>query len=447
MFRLYSLLYTIAFAAMLPLFVLRRGKYFSGIAERFGRLPEFQKDGRPVIWIHCVSVGEANAARPLVKSLREEFPGYRIVISTVTRTGQELCKDIYGESADLIFYFPYDWRFTVLRTLRAIRPNLVIVMETEIWFNFFRETRRRGITLAIVNGRLSEESSSRYLYIPKTIKRVLRHVSIALVQTQADADRFLELGINPRHLLVSGNLKFDQEIVDDSGSRSSYFRERFSMGTIAPVILAASTHRPEERLLLEAFRRVLASEGLSKAKLFIAPRHPERFDEVAEKIALEGLRWTRRTSPLGVEDGQAQIVLLDSIGELRSVYPMADIVFVGGSLIPHGGQNILEPAIEGKAVVTGSYLANFQAIADEFARHGAFVRLDELSEERIPDALAERFIELLSDPSKREDLGVKAQKIVFENRGAVAKTMDALRPVLEVNRRSASSKAAAALSE
>jgi len=435
MFRLYSLLYSLAFIAMLPAFLLNREKYLPGFSERFGRLPEFRKDGRPVIWVHCVSVGEANAARPLVKRLREEYPGFRIVISTVTKTGQDLCKQLYSDEAELIFYFPFDWKFTVLRALRAIRPNLVLVLETEIWFNFFRETRKRGITLAIVNGRVSDKSARRYSYIPKTIGRVLRYPNVVLAQSERDAERFHDLGVKSRKIVVTGNLKFDQDPATGDKKKTAYFRERFSADGMSPVILAASTHAPEEKWLLQALGELRGSEECARTRLFLAPRHPERFDEVAETIEESGFSFARRTAPLDLSDGEAPVVLLDSIGELRSAYPLADVVFTGGSLIPHGGQNILEPAMDARAIVTGPHMMNFRTIAEEFEREGAFLQLDECEQEEIPVALARAFRDLITDKAARDEIGRRALAIVQKNRGAAERTLVALQPSLEVNRK------------
>lgn len=433
MYVIYSLVYTLGFLAMLPVFLLRRGKYLSGFRQRFGRIEGFRKDSRPVIWLHCVSVGEVNAARPLLKKLQAQYPSYRLVVSTVTKTGHELAKAAYAGSAELVFYFPFDWRFTVLRTLRAIRPNIVLVLETEIWFNFFREVHRRGITLAIVNGRLSEKSVSNYLRIPKTISRVLRHVDLVLAQTQNDADRFRQLGVRKKKIKVTGNIKNDQERAKGDSTRLAYFRERFSISKSVPLILAASTHHPEEQHLLAAFRKLRERKGFASARLMIAPRHPERFDSVAEAVLDSGFSIARRSSGLSLDDGDADVILLDSIGELRSAYPIANLVFVGGSLIPHGGQNFLEPALERKAIVTGPNLHNFASAAKKFARSGAFVRLDETSESDWPQVLDETFFALLSDGGRREELGRNAYAVAVANRGATDRTLEILGPFLRVH--------------
>lgn len=436
MYVIYSLVYTIGFLAMLPVFLFRREKYLPGFRERFGHIDGFRKDGRPVIWVHCVSVGETNAARPLIKRLHEEHPSHRIVVSTVTKTGQELAKQAFGDSVDHVFYFPFDWRFTVRRSLRAIRPNIVIVLETEIWFNFFREVHRRGIALAIVNGRLSEKSAANYKKIPKTIRRVLRNPDLVLAQSREDARRFKSLGVRKRKISVTGNIKYDQAPVAGDSSKLAYLKERFSLAKDVPLIVAASTHEPEEKLLLDALRSLRARKGLQRTRMLIAPRHPERFDDVADAIAAAGFSIARRSKGLSLEDGDSDVILLDSIGELRSAYPLADLVFVGGSLIPHGGQNMLEPALEKKAIVTGPHLDNFAAIAGQFLREDAFVCLAEPTDGAWPGVLDKTFCELLSDGPRREQLGLNAYRAATANRGATDRTLEQLDPYLRIHSQS-----------
>jgi 3-deoxy-D-manno-octulosonic-acid transferase len=432
MFLFYSILLTIGFILMLPLFLLRRDKYAAGFWQRFGRIPELRQNDQSIIWIHCVSVGETNAAVPLIKAIKEEYPDFRIVISTTTKTGQELARKLFAEIADLVFYFPFDWKFTVRRALKKIKPNVVLLMETEIWFNFIREAKAKGTYIFIVNGRLSEKSSDRYLKIRKLMSRVLRYVDLALMQTNADAQRILRLGINANKVRVTGNIKYDQSPVEKNSVFISYFSERFDLSPKNPLIAAASTHAPEERWILEAFKKVYKTRTENLPRLLLAPRHPERFDEVAELIKNSGLKLVRRSSPLNLEDVAADVILLDSIGELRQVFALAEIVFVGGSLIPHGGQNILEPAIAKKAIITGFYTMNFAGIVKTFETNEAVIRLPELDENEIPEKLAGVFNELLQSGERRRTLAENAFKMLEKNRGATVKTMKFMRPVLQV---------------
>lgn len=430
MFLLYSILFSLAFLIWLPLLILRRQKYASGLPQRLGRLPEFKHDGREVVWLHCVSVGETNAARPLVDELIRNFPDHRLVVSTTTKTGQELAQSVYRDKADSVFYFPLDWKFSVRRTLRAFRPSLVLLMETEIWPRFFREVKQSGARLVIVSGRLSEKSFKNYFLIRQFVGRVLRDLDLALMQGETDAGRIISLGMNPESVVVTGNIKFDQNTDEFESGLADAIGERFGFSGDRPLIVAASTHSPEEKWLLDAFGKL--RDGGRKARLLIAPRHPERFDEVAKIIGEAGFSFARRSEDVSGTDRAADIVLLDSIGELRAIYPLGEIVFVGGSLIPHGGQSILEPAAAGKAIVTGPFMMNFEAAVKQFLEHDALLQLPQAEDPaKIPEALDDTLAELLIDKQRRIKLGENAQAVIETNRGATFRTIQALTPLLK----------------
>lgn len=413
---------------MSPLLLLRREKYAAGFKQRLGNLPDFDPGERKVLWLHCVSVGETNAARPLVKEIAENFPEYAIVISTTTKTGQELAREIFQTQAELVFYFPFDWKFSVRRALRHIKPDIILLMETEIWFNFLRQAKRSGANIAIVNGRLSQKSFKRYSFVKKTMRRVLHYVDLALMQGREDAKRLMELGIRSSKVKITGNLKFDQ--AHATSDLTETFRERFAIAENSPLIVAASTHAPEESLILSAFKDVWKNSTARLPRLIIAPRHPERFDEVFELIKNSGFDWVKRSEKESARDKTAEIILLDSIGELRAVYPLSEIVFVGGSLIPHGGQSILEPAIARNAIVTGFYTMNFADAVKEFLKHDALIQLPELKEKQILLQLAEAFSELLQDAEKRRKLASNASAVMQKNRGATGKTIGHLKTLL-----------------
>ncbi|MBA2737680.1 MAG: 3-deoxy-D-manno-octulosonic acid transferase [Pyrinomonadaceae bacterium] len=429
MFLLYSFLLTVSFIILSPLFLLRREKYASGFWQRFGCLPKFEQTENPVIWLHCVSVGEANAARPLVEEIKNQFPDYRLIVSTTTRTGQNLAREIFKDKAEVIFYFPFDWCFSVRRALVNFQPKAILLMETELWFNFIREAGKSGAFVSIINGRLSEKSFKRYSYIKSFMRRVLSRVDLALMQDNADAKRLMQLGIHGSKVKVTGNIKFDQSY-EDSGL-TEILRKRFAVSADAPLIVAASTHAPEERWILEAFKRVWKNAPAKLPRLLIAPRHPERFAEVTGRIKETGFNWVRRTENESERDKTAEIILLDSIGELRAVYPLAEIVFVGGSLIPHGGQSVLEPAACGKAIVTGFYTMNFAAAVKEFTAKDALVQLPQTGEKYIVRKLAEVFERLLRDAEERKNLARNAFAVIEKNRGATEKTIENLKPFLQ----------------
>jgi len=429
MFLLYSFLLTVSFIILSPLFLLRREKYASGFWQRFGYLPKFEQTEKPVIWLHCVSVGEANAARPLVEEIKNQFPDYRLIVSTTTRTGQNLAREIFKDKAEVIFYFPFDWCFSVRRALVNFQPKAILLMETELWFNFIREAGKSGAFVSIINGRLSEKSFKRYSYIKSFMRRVLSRVDLALMQDNADAKRLMQLGIHGSKVKVTGNIKFDQSY-EDSGL-TEILRKRFAVSADAPLIVAASTHAPEERWILDAFKQVWKNAPDKLPRLLIAPRHPERFAEVTGWIKETGFNWVRRSENESERDKTAEIILFDSIGELRAVYPLAEIVFVGGSLIPHGGQSVLEPATCGKAIVTGFYTMNFAAAVKEFTAKDALVQLSQTGEKYIVRKLAEVFERLLRDAKERENLARNAFAVIEKNRGATEKTIENLKPFLQ----------------
>lgn len=435
MYLLYSLLLTLGVMALLPRFALdalRHGKYVAGLSERLGRVPALGAKGGRVIWLHCVSVGETQAARPLVRELRTRFPSYTLVVSTVTLTGQRLAREVFRDEAARVFYFPFDWGWTVRRTLNAINPSLVLIMETELWPRFLRECSRRGVRVALVNGRLSEKSFRRYRLIKRFIRRVIGDLDLALMQTEADAARLRRLGpLAPERVQVAGNVKFDIGVEAADGALTTELRDRFKLTGERPLIVAASTHAPEERIVLDAFKQLGESFRDGSPRLLIAPRHPERFAETASLLDATGFKWARRNDAPDGADATCDAVLLDSIGELRAVYPLAEVVFVGGSIAQTGGHNVLEPAAAGACIVTGAHTENFKAIIKEFVAAGALVQLPPVSEKEAVGALAATFKELLSDEERRREIAERAQTVLRQNRGATARTVASLAPLLE----------------
>lgn len=437
MFFLYSILFTIGFLIFSPRFLfdaLRNGKYAAGFRERLGHLPNFEKNRRPVLWLHAVSVGETNAAKPLLDEIAEKYPEFRIIVSTTTETGQELAKQIFSDYAEQVFYLPFDWRFSVRRALEHFKPRIILIMETEIWFNFIREADIGGANVFLVNGRISEKSYKRYRLIKGMFNRIFNHISLSLMQTKEDAERLLKLGVRKKKVKLTGNIKFDRVTGETDNSLTESFRERFAVAKDAPLIIAASTHEPEERWILEALRIIWKKSPEKLPRLLIAPRHPERFGAVDKLIKKSGFDWVRRSETVSNRDKTAEIILLDSIGELQAVFPLGEIVFVGGSLIPHGGQNILEPAMSGNAIVTGFYTSNFKAIVKEFLEKKSLIQLPEMDKAEIPEKLAEVFTELLKNHKKNEILRHNSRLVVKRNVGAVEKTMKFLNPFLTVHR-------------
>ncbi len=430
MYLLYSFLLTLGVVALLPRFIwdaFRHGKYVAGLRERLGGLPVVETGGRPVVWLHCVSVGETQAARPLARAILERFPSHALVVSTTTATGQRVAREVFRDDAAAVVYFPFDWAWAVRRSLRAVNPSAVLIMETELWPNFLRECRRRGVPAAIVNGRLSEKSFRRYQRVRRFVRRVVGDLTLALMQTETDAERVRALGLAPERVFVSGNVKFDGTEADAGGRQlTEELRARFRFDGRRPLVVAASTHAPEERVVLDAFKRLRATRGNEDARLLVAPRHPERFGEVAALLDSSGLRWSRRSDAPAPSDADCDALLLDSIGELRAVYPLAEVVFVGGSIARNGGHNILEPAAAGVCTVTGAHTFNFKAVVEAFLEAGALVQLPALSEDEAPAALANVLRELLADDERRRELAQRARAALEQNRGATSRTVELL---------------------
>ncbi len=422
MYLAYSLLLTFGLLVLIPHFIfqaLAHGKYVEGLRQRFGFLSPLT-DNRPVIWLHCVSVGETQAARPLVERLSSEFPHYSIVVSTITITGQNLARKVFGQSVEKVFYFPFDWTWTVRRSLRAINPAVVLLMETELWPNFLRECYRQDIPIALVNGRISNNSFRRYRLVRFFLQKVLKHLRIAVMQSDNDAQRIASLGMSTEKLFVAGNLKFDANTVLPDEEDTQGLKRRFDLVPARPLILAASTHAPEEKIILESFHQLRKEHPV---RLMIAPRHPERFPEVASLLEASGLAWVRRTTAPEAKDGAADVILLDTIGELPAAYSLARIVFVGGSIIKRGGHNVLEPAAVGACVVTGHNTQNFQAIVQLLVEGSAIVQLPPVEPTKAAPCLAHTCDELLKDPQQCLELGSKAQKIVEANKGTADRTV------------------------
>ncbi|OFW07464.1 MAG: hypothetical protein A3I61_19660 [Acidobacteria bacterium RIFCSPLOWO2_02_FULL_68_18] len=422
MYLLYSLITLVALVALSPYFLyqaLRHNKYIGSLRQRLGSLPvSLNLDGDESIWVHAVSVGEVLAARSLVADLRSRYPRLRLFLSTTTLTGQQLARRNVGD-VDGVFYLPFDWAFSVRRTLNRVRPRLFVMIETEIWPNLLRECRRRGVTTVLVNGRISYRSFPRYRLIRPFFRRVLDDIDRFCVQGEEAARRLAELGADPGRITVTGSLKFDAlDVAPPPGRGRQRVLRFFRVSPNRPVLVAGSTFKGEETAVVRAFNLLRTRGG--NPLLVIAARQPERFTEVERLCRQEGLSTIRRTElPIDAEP-RADAVVLDTIGELAELYQIATVVFVGGSLVPAGGHNILEPAVFGKPIVFGPHMENFAEIAEAFLANGAAVQV------RSARELDEVVVGLMGDPVRRARLGAGARALVEANRGAKDRTMAAV---------------------
>jgi 3-deoxy-D-manno-octulosonic-acid transferase len=423
MYLLYSALMATGLLLSLPYWILtrRHGKWREGLGERLGRVPaRLQSESRPAIWIHAVSVGEVLAVSELVRELRERFPKYRVVVSTTTTTGQKLARKHFGE--DSVFYFPLDLGFAIRPYLSALRPQLIVLAETEFWPNFLQLAHADGARVAVVNARISDRSWPGYRRFRPVLRKILQDVDLFLAQTEEDASRLRDIGAPVERVHVSGNLKFDVE-PQPALPIVANLRSSFQQSGAGPAIVCGSTMEGEERLLLLAFQNVLASHPM--AVMILAPRRPERFEEVAGLLWELGVRFWRRSSWSG--DAIASgVFLVDTIGELASLYALADVAFVGGSLVPRGGHNIIEPAQHGVPIMVGNHTENFRDIISLFQSHDA-VRV--VGPAEFPLVL----MGLLSNEAERSELGRRGAETLRSQMGATEKTVHALEQLLEAS--------------
>jgi 3-deoxy-D-manno-octulosonic-acid transferase len=420
MYVFYSLLLACAALLSLPWWaiqMLRLGKYRSGLAERLGFVPARLNDAQPgSIWVHAVSVGEVLAVSQLIAELKQKHPDQQIFVSTTTATGHALARQRFGENR--VFFMPLDFGFAVRQYLNALKPQLIVIAETEFWPNLLHLARRRHTSVAIVNARISDRSFPRYKRFKWFFGRVLSEVDLFLTQTADDAQRLREIGAPTERVRVSGNLKFD---IRPSAQPSLLSGLRTAIGGDSPVIVCGSTAEGEEEPLLAAFRT--AQEQFPSAVMILAPRRPQRFEKVAALISSEGFALQRRsqwTSPQPIRSG---IFLLDSVGELAAIYDLADIAFVGGSLVPTGGHNILEPAQYGAAILVGPHTFNFREIVSIFEQGGAVKSVS-------AETVGQQFISLLNHLDERQRMGRIAKELFAKHAGATRRTLDALEPLL-----------------
>lgn len=425
---IYSCLYTLAIVCYLPRLLYRiqfQGKHRVNWKQRLGLdLPcpaAGQAEGAPLrIWIHAVSVGEVKAVQPLVRWLSRQEQ-CRLFLSTTTETGQQLADELFGDQA-AVFYFPLDWRWTCRRFLQNVRPNLILLAETELWPNFIHCAAIRQVPIVIVNGRLSDRSFRNYFRGRFFFRPILRHIRHFCVQTRQDKERLKQLGIEEERVNWVGNLKYDYQLETNREKErvvadiDCLLRRRSQ-----PLLwLCGSTREGEEEILLPLYESIAAD--FPSLKLILAPRHPHRGGELMRLLEKRGhrarLRSQQNFTDADCGDEICNVFVLDSIGELAYLYRIADLVFIGGSLLPFGGHNIIEAAAFGKPILFGPHMANFREIADAFVQGYAALQV------RSPQELEVRIRDLLKDRSARAWLGRNARKVIRDNQGAIRRTLE-----------------------
>lgn len=423
-YLLYDLILCLSALFLVPYYLFRGfryGKTRRGIRERLGSYSKGFTDGlrgRTVIWVHAVSVGETRAVSPLLRALRNRYPNAVLLLSHVTETGREVALQV--AEVDHCIFFPFDLSWVARRVLRRIRPSVIILMETEIWPNFVRAANLQSIPVILVNGRISDRSLPRYHMVRRLLKPVLAGVTAFCMQTAQDARRIRLLGAVAEQIMVSGNLKFDMPEPPIASALRDQLLEQFRLPADSLVWVAGSTHPGEEKLIAEVYRQLL--EIFPQLLLVLVPRRPERARQVGEELAKLKLRHILRTTL----DGETQppqagdVLLVDTVGEMLTFYAMADIIFVGGSLVPVGGHNILEASLLSKPVLYGPNMQNFKEIAGLIRKaQGGLIVVDR-------DDLYHQVRLLIENPAERQRLGENGYNLVMQNRGATVRTLSVI---------------------
>ena len=421
-------LYTALFCLLLPVYFVRlclkglfNKEYFLRWSERLGFGSEIPSKGKSLIWIHAVSVGEVNASMPLLRRLITDHPNSELLVTTTTPTGSRLLIERLGNKIKHQ-YLPVDIPFFLNYFLNKWNPKILILLETEIWPNLINICKRRSIYTALVNARLSEKSKENYLKYNSLMKPAIEKIDLILAQFESDKKRFLEIA-DRKDINTCGNLKFDQDIPSELEDISKTIKQDWSIdGELRPILIAASTHETEEDEVLKAFKKILISSP--NALLILVPRHLERFERVKKIIQASGLALVSRSKKEDVKNN-TQVLLGDTIGELNFLYSLSDVAFVGGSLIDHGGQNLLEPAAQGLALISGPSLRNFSDISDQLIKKEGLTVIKSAAE------LSEKFIELVENPDVLKKSGEAAFEVFMTNRGALKKIINYLQEPLQ----------------
>ncbi|MCD6581702.1 MAG: 3-deoxy-D-manno-octulosonic acid transferase [Desulfuromusa sp.] len=421
-YLLYNLLLLLSALFLVPYYLLRGfryGKSRRGIRERLGYYSPEQLSllrEKKTIWIHAVSVGETRAAMPLIRQIRLQYPDFLILVTNVTETGHAIALE--DKEIGLCLFFPFDFSWAVRRALSTVNPKLIIIVETEIWPNFTRQAHQFEIPLILVNGRISDRSFPRYRFFRFLLRPILDRFSSFCMQSQTDAERITALGAPDGRVENTGNLKFDHDLMEVTTEQVQQKKNQYQLPEQVAILVAGSTHEKEEKQLLEAYRQI-STQIERKLLLVLIPRHPERKREVQALLKETGFKYRLRSS-LQEGDGllsPGDVLLVDTLGEVLDFYSVADLVFVGGSLVPIGGHNLLEAALLEKPVIFGPHIHNFKEISAKLIRAGAGVKVANQSE------LVRQSIIILNDPARCRAMGQAGSSLIVENAGTTERTM------------------------
>ncbi|WP_321372064.1 3-deoxy-D-manno-octulosonic acid transferase [uncultured Desulfuromusa sp.] len=429
-YLLYNLLLLISAIFLVPYYLLRGlryGKSRRGIRERLGYYSPQQLSllrSKKTVWIHAVSVGETRAAMPLIKQIRLKYPDLQILVSNVTETGHAIAME--DKDIDLCLFFPFDFSWAVRKALHMVHPELIIIVETEIWPNFTRQAHQLNIPLVLVNGRISDRSFPRYRFVRFLLRPILDRFSAFCMQSQTDAERIMALGAPDGRVENTGNLKFDHDLKEVTAIQVQERKKQYILPDQSAIFVAGSTHDSEEKYLLEAYKKI-ADQIERDLILVIIPRHPERKREVQFLLKESGFKYRLRStlSPGDPLLAPGEVLVVDTLGEVLDLYSVADLIFVGGSLVPVGGHNLLEAALMSKPVLFGPHVHNFKEISAKLIRAGAGVKVAN------PSELVRQSIIMFNDPARCRAMGEAGRSLIAENAGTTERTMRHISKVLQ----------------
>jgi len=428
MYFIYNILLSITSILLSPLILfalLREEKYRMGLSQKLGFLPPhllLKLSGSRPVWIHAVSVGEVTSTIPLIQEIKKRYPSQKIILSTVTVTGNYTAT-IRVREVDAVIYFPLDYSFIVKKVIRQIKPKLFIILETELWPNILRELKRNNIPSVVVSGRISNRSYHKYRWGRFFFTKVLDNIHLFCMQTEVDSKRIINIGADKDRVTTVGNLKFDQCVPTITTEEKENLYNMLSLKEGQTIFIAGSTHKGEENIVLEVFKNL--KKTYEDLILILAPRHPERFDEVADLLSHQKLRSIKKTKiKVAQKSNHHDIILLDTIGELSKLYSIGTIIFVGGSLVSTGGHNVLEPVAYKKAVIFGPHMDNFSEISRCLRESGGGFQVNNQEEFLSQTEM------LLQNDVDRDKLGEKAFEVIAHNQGAINKSMEAIKRFL-----------------
>jgi len=423
MYLIYNILLFIISLLSSPFILLAivKKKYRKGLSQKLGLLPPhvlLKLSGSRPVWIHAVSVGEVMAAIPLIQEIKKRHPSQKIALSTVTVTGNYTAT-IRAKEVDVVFYFPFDYPFIVKRVIKKINPKLFVTLETEIWPNLLRELKNNNIPSVMISGRISNHSYHKYRWARFFFSKVLDNIDAFCMQTEVDTRRIIDIGAKVDRVITIGNLKFDQRVSVLSSEEKVALYSILNLKEGQRIFIAGSTHKGEEDIVLEVFKGL--KQSYEDLVLVLAPRHPERFDEVAHLLSRHKLPSIKKTEiKRGRGGDQHNVILLDTIGELSKLYSIGTIIFVGGSLVSIGGHNVLEPVAYKKAVIFGPHMENFSEISRSLRESGGGLQVHNQEEFLLKARM------LLQNDTVRDKLGERAFKVIAHNQGAIKRVMEVI---------------------